>query len=35
MMRKRAGAALWKLRAKGMVEEVPQAGDYKGWQIIT
>lgn len=30
MMRKRVGAALWKLRAKGLVVEVPQAGDYKG-----
>jgi hypothetical protein len=33
MMRKRVGAALWKLRAKGMVEEVPRAGDYKGWRL--
>lgn len=33
MMRKRVGAALWKLRTKGMVQEVPQAGDYKGWRL--
>jgi hypothetical protein len=32
-MRKRVGACLWKLRAKGMVAEVPQAGDYKGWRL--
>ncbi len=33
MMRKRVGACLWKLRDKGMVEDVPQAGDYKGWRL--
>jgi hypothetical protein len=33
MIRKRVGAALWKLRAKGIVAEVPQEGDYKGWRI--
>jgi len=33
MMRKRVGAALWKLRMKGIVAEVPQAGGYKGWRI--
>lgn len=27
------GAALWKLRAKGAVDEVPQVGDYKGWRL--
>lgn len=32
-MRKRVGAALWKLRAKGIVAEVPQEGDYKGWRL--
>lgn len=35
MMRKRVGAALYKLRAKGWVEEVPQAGEYKGWLLKT
>lgn len=35
MMRKRVGAALWKLRDKGLVTEVAQAGDYKGWRIKT
>ena len=34
MMRKRAGAALWKLKAKGIVEEVAQVGDYKGWRLV-
>lgn len=34
MMRKRVGAALWKLRAKGIVAEVPQEGDYKGWRLV-
>ena len=32
-IRKRVGAALWKLRAKGFVEEVPQAGEYKAWRL--
>ena len=34
VFRKRVGAALWKLRAKGLVAEVPQAGDYKGWRLL-
>jgi hypothetical protein len=33
VIRKRVGAALWKLRAKGIVAEVPQEGDYKGWRL--
>jgi hypothetical protein len=33
MMRKRAGAALWKLKAKGWVEEVEAAGEYKWWRL--
>jgi hypothetical protein len=32
-IRKRVGAALWKLRAKGWAREVPQPGDYKGWTL--
>jgi len=32
-IRKRVGACLWKLRAKGIVAEVPQPGEYKGWRI--
>ena len=32
-IRKRVGACLWKLRAKGIVEEVAQIGDYKGWKF--
>ncbi|MCR5873968.1 hypothetical protein LRS10_08795 [Phenylobacterium sp. J426] len=35
LFRKRVGAALYKLRAKGWVEEVPQAGEYKGWVLTT
>jgi hypothetical protein len=34
MMRKRVGAALYKLRAKGWVAEVPQAGEYKRWELV-
>lgn len=34
MMRKRVGAALYKLRARGWVAEVPQAGEYKGWKPV-
>lgn len=34
MMRKRAGAALWKLRAKGWVQEAPKDGEYKGWRLL-
>lgn len=33
LMRKRVGACLTALKAKGMVQEVPQAGEYKGWQL--
>jgi len=33
VFRKRVGAALWKLRSKGIVAEVPQEGDYKGWRL--
>jgi hypothetical protein len=33
MFRKRVGAALWKLKAKGIAEEVAQVGDYKGWRL--
>lgn len=33
MIRKRVGACLWKLRARGLVREVPQEGEYKGWQL--
>ena len=32
MIRKRVGAVLWKLKAKGWAVEVPQAGEYKGWR---
>jgi hypothetical protein len=33
VIRKRVGAALWKLREKGIVAEVPQSGEYKGWKL--
>lgn len=32
MIRKRVGAALWKLKLKGWAVEVPQEGEYKGWR---
>jgi hypothetical protein len=32
-IRKRVGAALWKLKAKGWVQEVPCEGDYKRWRL--
>lgn len=31
MIRKRVGAALWRLKVKGWASEVPQEGEYKGW----
>lgn len=34
MIRKRVGAALWKLKARGLVSEVAHLGEYKGWQLI-
>jgi len=34
MMRKRVGAALWKLKVKAMVVEIAQAGDYKAWRSL-
>jgi hypothetical protein len=33
VIRKRVGASLWKLRAKGVVRDVPMEGEYKGWEI--
>lgn len=33
LMRKRVGAALTALKAKGVVQEVPQPGEYKGWRL--
>jgi hypothetical protein len=33
LLRKRVTACLCKLRAKGMLEEVPQAAEYKGWRL--
>lgn len=34
MIRKRVGACVWKLKAKGWVEEVAQPGEYKGWRLV-
>jgi hypothetical protein len=34
MIRKRVGAALWKLKVKGWVCEVALMGDYKGWVLV-
>ena len=34
LIRKRVGAALWKLKARGIVAEVPLDGDYKGWKLV-
>lgn len=33
VVRKRVGAALTKMRARKLIQEVPQLGSYKGWQI--
>lgn len=33
MIRKRVGAALFKLKARGLACDVPQAGEYKGWRM--
>lgn len=33
MIRKRVGAALFKIKAAGLVCDVPQAGEYKGWAL--
>jgi len=35
MLRKRVGACLWKLKARGYVSEFNQPGDYKGWTFNT
>ena len=32
VIRKRVGACLFKLKQKGVVRAVPQAGEYKGWE---
>lgn len=34
VIRKRVGACLYKLKRKGVVREVPSAGEYKRWEII-
>lgn len=33
-IRKRVGACLTKLREKGVVRDVPMAGEYKGWELV-
>ena len=34
LIRKRVGACLFKLTEKGLVREVPQKGQYKGWELV-
>lgn len=34
LIRKRVGACLSKLKNKGIVREVPQAGEQKGWEMV-
>ena len=34
LIRKRVGACLFKLVKKGVVREVPQTGEYKGWEMV-
>jgi len=34
VIRKRVGACLAKLREKGVVRDVPMAGEYKGWEMV-
>ena len=35
LIRKRVGASLTKLKAKGMVQDVPTTGTYKGWKTLS
>lgn len=34
LIRKRVGACLFKLKAKGIARDVPQEGEYKGWGLV-
>ena len=34
LFRKRVSANLWKLMQRGVVRQVPLAGEYKGWELI-
>jgi len=34
LIRKRVGACLWKLMKRGVVRQVPMAGEYKGWELV-
>ncbi|MCP5433066.1 MAG: hypothetical protein H6923_07320 [Alphaproteobacteria bacterium] len=34
-LRKRVSACLYKLRQRGLVEEVPKTGEYKGWRLTS
>jgi len=34
VIRKRVGACLAKLRAKGVARDIPIAGEYKGWELV-
>lgn len=33
-IRKRVGACLFSLKAKGIARDVPTAGQYKGWELV-
>lgn len=34
LIRKRVGACIFKLKDKGIIREVPQPGEYKGWEMV-
>jgi hypothetical protein len=34
ILRKRIGACLIALRAAGLVADIPQSGEYKGWRLV-
>jgi hypothetical protein len=34
-IRNRASIALGRMKARGLVQQVPQAGEYKGWRLAT
>jgi hypothetical protein len=33
LIRKRVGACMFHLKAKGIARDVPTAGPYKGWEV--
>jgi hypothetical protein len=34
LIRKRVGACLFSLKAKGIARDVPTTGPYKGWELV-